>query len=101
MTVATLTPWIRPILGILRRLGPYAAIEIILPGGSVVVLLLWLYRQHGGGCSISRSMRTWLLRQRRRAAPFKVFPSKGKITIHHCGNPGGPRSPSPVVGWPA
>lgn len=30
---------------LLRELGPYAAIEIILPGGSLLALLLWLYRR--------------------------------------------------------
>jgi hypothetical protein len=29
----------------LRILAPYAAIELILPGGSVMALLLWLYRR--------------------------------------------------------
>jgi hypothetical protein len=32
------------ILGALRSLGPYLAIELILPGGSIVALLLWAYR---------------------------------------------------------
>jgi hypothetical protein len=34
-----------------RVLAPYALIELILPGGSVVALLLWLYRRRkdGGG----------------------------------------------------
>jgi hypothetical protein len=27
-----------------RTLGPYFAIELILPGGSVLALLLWAYR---------------------------------------------------------
>ncbi|MBV8806392.1 MAG: hypothetical protein JO042_15150 [Sinobacteraceae bacterium] len=27
-----------------RTFGPYLAIELILPGGSLVALLLWLYR---------------------------------------------------------
>ena len=31
--------------GLLRKLGPYAAIELILPGGSILVVLLWLYRR--------------------------------------------------------
>jgi len=30
----------------LKDLGPYAAIELVLPGGSVLALLLWLYRRH-------------------------------------------------------
>ena len=30
----------------LRRIGPYAAIELLVPGGSLLALLLWLYRRH-------------------------------------------------------
>jgi hypothetical protein len=30
----------------LREIGPYAAIEILLPGGSLFALLLWLFRRH-------------------------------------------------------
>jgi hypothetical protein len=29
----------------LRAIAPYAAIELLLPGGSVMALLLWLYRR--------------------------------------------------------
>jgi hypothetical protein len=29
----------------LKALAPYALIELILPGGSMVALLLWLYRR--------------------------------------------------------
>ncbi len=28
-----------------RELGPYAAIELLVPGGSVIAVLLWLYRR--------------------------------------------------------
>jgi hypothetical protein len=28
----------------LRSLGPYLAIELFLPGGSIVALVLWTYR---------------------------------------------------------
>lgn len=28
-----------------KSLAPYALIELILPGGSVVAILLWLYRR--------------------------------------------------------
>jgi chromate transport protein ChrA len=31
----------------LRYFAPYAAIELVLPGGSLMALLLWLYRRHG------------------------------------------------------
>jgi hypothetical protein len=30
----------------LRRLAPYVAIELVMPGGSMLALLLWLYRRH-------------------------------------------------------
>jgi hypothetical protein len=30
----------------LRDLAPYAAMELVLPGGSLMALLLWLYRRH-------------------------------------------------------
>jgi hypothetical protein len=30
----------------LRGIAPYAAIELVLPGGSLIALLLWLYRRH-------------------------------------------------------
>jgi len=30
----------------LRQLAPYAAIELILPGGSLIALALWLYRRY-------------------------------------------------------
>jgi hypothetical protein len=33
------------VVGRLRDLAPYAAIELILPGGSLMVILLWLYRR--------------------------------------------------------
>jgi hypothetical protein len=29
----------------LKALAPYALIELVLPGGSVMALLLWLYRR--------------------------------------------------------
>ena len=30
----------------LQQLAPYAAIELLLPGGSLIALVLWLYRRH-------------------------------------------------------
>src|SRR5947209_4390032 len=37
--------WIERGVAILRGLGPYALLELLLPGGSLMVLLLWLYRR--------------------------------------------------------
>lgn len=31
----------------LRQLAPYALMELVMPGGSLMALLLWLYRRHG------------------------------------------------------
>jgi hypothetical protein len=41
----------------LRDFAPYAAMELVLPGGSLVALLLWLYRRHGAAL-LSRLGRT-------------------------------------------
>ena len=35
---------IAKILACIRHAGPYLAIELILPGGSLVALILWLLR---------------------------------------------------------
>ena len=40
------TGWVGRAAALLRSLGPYAAIELLLPGGSLIALLLWLYRRH-------------------------------------------------------
>ena len=33
----------------MKALAPYALIELILPGGSVMALLLWIYRRRKNG----------------------------------------------------
>jgi hypothetical protein len=46
----------------IKVLAPYAAIELVLPGGSMVALLLWLYRRqkNAGGMTKTRaSLRPW------------------------------------------
>jgi hypothetical protein len=35
----------RRLVSKLQDLAPYAALELIMPGGSVMALLLWLYRR--------------------------------------------------------
>jgi hypothetical protein len=34
-----------PLVSKLKDLAPYAALELVMPGGSVMALLLWLYRR--------------------------------------------------------
>jgi hypothetical protein len=36
---------IRAIWGDVKQFAPYAAIELILPGGTVLAVLCWLYRR--------------------------------------------------------
>jgi hypothetical protein len=42
------TGWFARVAALLWNLGPYAVIELLLPGGSLIALLLWLYRRHRG-----------------------------------------------------
>lgn len=42
---ALFSPFVGRMLVLLRSLGPYAAIELVLPGGTVVALLYWWYRR--------------------------------------------------------
>jgi hypothetical protein len=39
-------PLARKVFAAGRTFGPYLAIELLLPGGSLVALLLWLYRTY-------------------------------------------------------
>src|ERR1700721_4471461 len=38
----------------LKALAPYALIELVLPGGSVMALLLWLYRRRKNGVGFGK-----------------------------------------------
>lgn len=38
-------PRIRAIWGALKEFAPYAVIEFVLPGGTVLAILYWLYRR--------------------------------------------------------
>jgi hypothetical protein len=48
------------ILRQLRSLSPYLAVELLLPGGSIVALLLWTYRHRTA--ARSTAMRSLLIR---------------------------------------
>ncbi len=41
---AARTGWIAKGMALLKSLGPYALVEFVLPGGSLLALALWLYR---------------------------------------------------------
>ncbi len=40
-----LIDFLRPAALALRRLGPYALLELLMPGGTILALLLYLYRR--------------------------------------------------------
>jgi hypothetical protein len=52
-TPRNLRTYTAAVLAKLREFAPYAAIELILPGGSLMALLLWLYRRHKKGAALS------------------------------------------------
>jgi len=38
------------LIQVARNASPYLVVELLLPGGSVIALLLWLFRHARGGC---------------------------------------------------
>ena len=51
---------LKPILAILKELAPYAAIELILPGGTIIAILLWLYRRRRAATArVPAQQRVW------------------------------------------
>ncbi len=43
---------LKPAMLAVRRLGPYALLELVMPGGTILALLLYLYR-----CRVNASAR--------------------------------------------
>ena len=41
--------WLARGAALLKTLGPYAALGLLLPGGSLIALLLWLYQHRRRG----------------------------------------------------
>jgi NodT family efflux transporter outer membrane factor (OMF) lipoprotein len=54
---ATPAAWIARGAGLLKTLGPYAALELVLPGGSLIAVLLWLYQHRHRGSPTARIVR--------------------------------------------
>jgi hypothetical protein len=53
-----LSAYATAVVGKLRDLAPYAVIELVLPGGSLMALLLWLYRRQKKGPVFPDSLHT-------------------------------------------
>jgi hypothetical protein len=56
----TLGAWAPVVLARLKEFGPYAMIELLLPGGSVLALTLWLYRRRKKVPALARSLNALL-----------------------------------------
>jgi hypothetical protein len=52
----TLGAWAALVLAKLRDLAPYAMIELLLPGGSVLALTLWFYRRRKKAADLSEPL---------------------------------------------
>jgi hypothetical protein len=62
---ALFSPFVGRVLGLARSLGPFAAIELLLPGGSVLAVLYWWYRH----------------RSRQERAPRGARPLRGALQV--------------------
>lgn len=76
-------------IAFVRAIGPYAAIEIILPGGTLLALLLWLYRRYQRGEPlppvIARMFRIgFSVRRLVEAAPAERRPGYRDVTASVC-----------------
>ncbi len=56
----TLSAYGAAIVAKLRALAPYAVMELVLPGGSLMALLLWLYRRQKRAPAFPASLETLL-----------------------------------------
>jgi hypothetical protein len=89
------------IVALLKDVGPYAAIELLLPGGSLLALGLWLYSRHKSGkpllpfsvrvpallfsSSAARRLRASSGSAVRRLAGLDLF-HRRLSTVQECGN---------------
>jgi hypothetical protein len=70
---AGLAAWMRRAVGMLREIGPYAAIEIVLPGGTLIALTVWLCRRY----RVMDKLSSFVLKEKHERP-------RGIITPHHC-----------------
>ena len=48
------TNWMMRLPGLLRALGPYAAIELVLPGGTLIAIAVWAIRHRWSSAARAR-----------------------------------------------
>jgi hypothetical protein len=56
----TLGAWVAVAVARLKEFAPYAVIELLLPGGSVLALTLWFYRRRKKVPGLARSLNALL-----------------------------------------
>ena len=61
---ANLSGWKGRVVRFVRVLGPYAAIELLLPGGSLVAFLLWLYQTQRRKTALGQNARRGMFSRR-------------------------------------
>jgi hypothetical protein len=59
-----LSGWKGRVVRFVRVLGPYAAIELLLPGGSLIALLLWLYQTQRRKTALGQNARRGMFSRR-------------------------------------
>jgi hypothetical protein len=60
------------LIQIVRNAGPYLAIEMLLPGGSVIALLLWLFRHRS---TVKLTLTRWARRRAKACADSGIAAS--------------------------
>ena len=63
--------WLEILSRLAKELGPYVMLEIVLPGGTLFALLLFVYRR-GGFAASKASLRATFRRLRRNTHLFSV-----------------------------
>jgi hypothetical protein len=74
--------WVTRLTGSLREVGPYAAIELLLPGGSLIALGLWAYRHRSSLAASARSAFARLLEPPATADAHVSLITDGDADIH-------------------
>lgn len=52
---ALITNLLGRLVGPMRKVGPYAAVALVVPGGGLIALSLWTFRRPAGSVSLPRS----------------------------------------------
>ena len=65
-------PDLRPAITFLREAGPYVLLELVLPGGTLIALLLYFWKQPARRAALRATLRSYV----RRATRWFELPGK-------------------------